>query len=97
LVEVEVIYVTSFPEVVGKRNERIEVRQEMNVMDLLWALCRKNGKKFEENLINPATGKVWSYVTVLLNGIALREVTGDFEKKFNNCDRVMIAKAVSGG
>ncbi|MEM2897637.1 MAG: MoaD/ThiS family protein [Candidatus Bathyarchaeia archaeon] len=94
---VNIVYLTIFREIVGKREETIEVPEETTLMSLLKILAKKHGKRFEEELFNSKTGEVWDYNKVLVNGKFAEELEGRYESKIDDGNKVMIAQAVSGG
>jgi MoaD family protein len=96
LINVNLVYLTAFQEITGKREEKIEVGEGSKLKDLLESLSQRYGKKFGETLFDPK-GKVHDYNHITLNGQLAHLLDENFEIKLSDGDRVVIAHAVSGG
>lgn len=94
---INIVYLTIFQEIAGKREETIEAPNGISLMELLKILAKKYGKKFEEELFDSKTGKVWSYNKVLVNGKFAEELKDRYDSKLEDGSKVVIAQAVSGG
>ncbi|MEM3506660.1 MAG: MoaD/ThiS family protein [Candidatus Bathyarchaeia archaeon] len=94
---VNIVYLTIFREITGKREETIEIPSGSTLMDLLKFLAKKYGKKFEEELFNPETNEVWSHNKVLIDGKFAEELEERYNSKINDGSKIIISQAVSGG
>ncbi len=97
LIDVNLIYLTLFQEITGKREERIKVRDDATLKNLLEILSEKYGKKFKEALIDQKSKKIYNYNHVTLNGQLAHLLNKNLEIELKSGDRVVIAQAVSGG
>lgn len=94
---INLIYLTLFQEITGKREEQIRIRSEATLKDLLGALSEKYGQKFKDALIDKKSNKVYNYNHITLNGKLAHLLEKNLDIKLKNGDRVVIAQAVSGG
>ncbi len=94
--KVNVVYLTTFREIVGRRSETVELPDGSTLMDLLETLAERS-QKFRKELFNPEGGEIRSYNKVALNGIYAEYLNEKFATKLREGDKILIAQGVSGG
>ena len=97
LIEVSLVYLTAFQEITGEREEKVKVRVESSLKDLLEILCDKYGRRFRDTLFDPKTNSVYGHNHITLNGQLTHLLDKNLGMLLKDGDRVVIAHAVSGG
>lgn len=63
-------------DIVGAREETLEIHESATITDILVLLVTKHGDKMREYLFDPATGNPWSHLRFLLNGQSISMMKG---------------------
>jgi molybdopterin synthase sulfur carrier subunit len=95
-VKVTVRFFTTLREIVGKGEEKYEVKvTDLTVGELLKQLEEKYGKPFQEYVYDEK-GEVKSYLQLLVNGRSITTLQG-METKLKEGDTLAIIPPVGGG
>jgi len=92
---VTVKFFTTLREIVGKKEEKIELSSAANLDALLHLLSEKHGQEFN-NYIYDELGNVRSYLQFLVNGKSAATLQG-LKTKLKEGDQVAILPPVGGG
>ncbi len=85
-------YFNLFKNIVGKKEEKIELDDNATLEDLVWVLEDKYGKKLTSKVLNKE-GELSPHVNININGKNIRDL--DFE--LTNFDEVYFFVTISGG
>lgn len=91
----KVKYFTVLRELIGKKEEEIELKRATTVGDLIALIAQRHGREVESYLYD-ADGKVKSFLQFLVNGKSIATL-GGLETKLTNGDIVAIIPPVGGG
>jgi len=91
---VRVKFFASARDIVGTREEVLDIQDSARVIDLLTLLAKKHGEKLKEYLFDTKTGNPRSYLQFLVND---RPITGDFSTPLMNDCVLMIFPPAGGG
>ncbi|HIE15218.1 TPA: MoaD family protein [Candidatus Bathyarchaeota archaeon] len=95
MLKVQVKAFARIKDVLGSEVE-LEIHEDMTVGDLLNELIKKYGDAFKRQIFNPETGKLQSYVRILLNGRDIDFLNG-LETRLNNGDVLALFPPIAGG
>jgi MoaD family protein len=95
MLKVQVKAFAGIKDVLGSEVE-LEIHEDMTVGDLLDELIKKYGDTFKRQIFNPETGKLQSYVRILLNGRDIDFLNG-LETKLSNGDVLALFPPIAGG
>ena len=85
-------YFNLFKNIVGKKEEKIELDDNATLEDLVWVLEDKYGKKLTSKVFNKE-GELSPHVNINIKGENIRDL--DFE--LTNFDEVYFFVTISGG
>lgn len=94
-VEVKVKFFTTLREIVGKKEEQIELSRSVTVEALLRQLSKTYGKEFEDYVYDEL-GNVRGHLQFLVNGNSVTALQG-FKTKLREGDQLAILPPVGGG
>lgn len=80
----------------NKREEEIEIKEDVTVTDLLMRLSEKYGEPFKKAIYEPKGTDVKSNYIVTVNGYLLNQLKG-LETKLKDGDHMTLLPIVSGG
>jgi molybdopterin converting factor small subunit len=83
-------------EIVGLKDEILEVDEALSALDILSLIAEKHGEKFREYIFDPATGKPRSYLHFMLDGKTLSSAS-DLSTVLDHDCEVAIIPPVGGG
>ncbi len=89
-------YFASLREIVGKREEIIEVDHDASVKNLLYSLSNIYGYKFREYIFKPRSDSPRENLQFLIDGKSIRTLNG-FETKLCDGCKFVIIPPVGGG
>jgi MoaD family protein len=93
--EIEVRYYTVLREITGNRFEKITLKPNSSVKDLLNYLVEKNGDKFDSYIYN-SNRRFTRNISLILNGENIQNLQG-FNTKLDNNDVISFLPPVGGG
>jgi molybdopterin synthase sulfur carrier subunit len=76
--------------------ERVELKDDALVADLLFLLAEKHGESFKKAIYEPSGLDLKSNFILTVNGLLLNQLEG-IETKLKDGDRVVLMPIVSGG
>jgi molybdopterin synthase sulfur carrier subunit len=76
--------------------ERVELKDDALVADLLFLLAEKHGESFKKAIYEPSGLDLKSNFILTVNGLLLNQLNG-IETKLKDGDRVVLMPIVSGG
>lgn len=94
--KVIVQYFANVREMVGQREEVIDLDKETSAIDLLRLLAAKHGQNFEQYVFDAATGNPKSYLQFLINGQSV-SILGGFSTILPGNSKFAIIPPVGGG
>ncbi|OFX17921.1 hypothetical protein A3K71_06125 [archaeon RBG_16_50_20] len=74
--KIKIQYFAIIRELVGQREEVIDLEKKTNVLDLLKLLATKHGEKFMQYIFDPATGNPRLYLQFLINQESISSLSG---------------------
>jgi len=93
--KVEVKFFTSLREITGRKVEEVQLENSITVEELLAELSKKYGKEFREYIYNQK-GKVYDYLSILVNGKSTNTLQG-LNTELKDGDTIAILPPVGGG
>jgi MoaD family protein len=95
--KVSVDYLGSIKQTLGlKQAEKVELKNESSVRDLLSVLAEKYGDPFKKAVYEPEDLDLKAHYIVSINGFLLNQLSG-IETKLKDEDRVILMPVVTGG
>ena len=95
--KVTVDYLGSIKQTLGlKQAEKVELKNESSVGDLLSVLAEKYGDPFKKAVYEPKDLDLKAHYIVSINGFLLNQLSG-IETKLKDEDRVILMPVVTGG
>jgi molybdopterin synthase sulfur carrier subunit len=95
--KVTVDYLGSIRQTLGlKQAEKVELKSEALVRDLLSLLAEKYGDPFKKSVYEPREADLKAHYIVSINGFLLNQLSG-IETKLKDGDRVILMPVVAGG
>ena len=95
--KVTVDYLGSIKQTLGlKQAEKVELKNESSVGDLLSVLAEKYGDPFKKAVYEPKDQDLKAHYIVSINGFLLNQLSG-IETKLKDEDRVILMPVVTGG
>jgi len=94
-IRVKVKFFTTLREIVGKKEEQIELSRSVTIETLLRQLAKTYGKEFEDYIYDEL-GNVRGHLQFLVNGNSITSLQG-FKTKLKEGDHVAILPPVGGG
>jgi len=94
-IKVTVKFFTTLREIVGKKEEQIELSRSITVETLLRQLAKTHGKDFEDYVYDEL-GNVRGHLQFLVNGKSITALQG-FRTKLRERDQIAILPPVGGG
>jgi len=94
-IEVKVKFFTTLREIVGKKEEQIELSRSVTVEALLRQLFKTYGKEFQDYVYDEL-GNVRGHLQFLVNGKSITALQG-LKTKLREGDQVAILPPVGGG
>lgn len=94
--KVTVKFFTILREIIGKREEQLELAEDSTLNDLLEKLSQKHGSKVAEYLYKKRTKQAESSLQFLVSGVSVNTLQG-IKTKLKNGDIVAIIPPVGGG
>jgi len=94
-IRVKVKFFTTLREIVGKKEEQIELSRSVTVDTLLRQLTKRYGKEFEDYVYDEL-GNVRGHLQFLVNGKSITALEG-LKTKLREGDQVAILPPVGGG
>jgi len=94
-VRVKVKFFTTLREIVGKKEEHIELTRSVTVDTLLKRLAKTYGKEFQDYVYDEL-GNVRGHLQFLVNGKSVTALQG-FKTKLREGDQMAILPPVGGG
>ena len=95
--KVTVDYLGSIKQTLGlKQAEKVELKNESSVRDLLSVLAEKYGDPFKKAVYEPKDPDLKAHYIVSINGFLLNQLSG-IETKLKDEDRVILMPVVTGG
>jgi len=94
-IKVKVKFFTTLREIVGKKEEQIELSRSVTVEALLKQLSKKYGKEFEDYVYDEL-GNIRGHLQFLVNGKSITALQG-FKTKLKEGDQIAILPPVGGG
>ena len=94
-VKVTVKFFTTLREIVGKKEEQVELSRPITVETLLKQLSKTYGNEFVDYVFDDL-GNVREHLQFLVNGKSITTIHG-FKTKLNNGDQIAILPPVGGG
>lgn len=74
--KIRVQYFASVRELVGLREEILDVEEKATVLDVLRVLARRHGEEFREYVFNPGTESPRSHLQFLVNEDSISSLNG---------------------
>jgi len=94
-IRVKVKFFTTLREIVGKKEEQIELSRSVTVEALLRQLSKTYGKEFEDYVYDEL-GNIRGHLQFLVNGNSVTALKG-FKTKLREGDQLAILPPVGGG
>jgi len=94
-IRVKVKFFTTLREIVGKKEEQIELSRCVTVDTLLRQLTKRYGKEFEDYVYDEL-GNVRGHLQFLINGTSITALQG-FKTKLREGNQLAILPPVGGG
>ena len=95
--KVTVEYLGHIKRLIGvEQAEKIELKDDALVGDLLFLLAEKHGENFKKAIYEPSGRDLKSNFILTVNGLLLNQLNG-IETKLKEGDRVVLMPIVSGG
>jgi len=95
--KVTVEYLGHIKRIIGlEQAEKIELKDDALVTDLLFLLAEKHGESFRKTIYEPSGLDLKSNFILTVNGLLLNQLNG-IETKLKDGDRVVLMPIVSGG
>jgi MoaD family protein len=94
--KINVQYFAHIREIVGQRQETVEVRDQTNVLELLKLLATKHGAVFEQYVFDPSTAKPKTFLQFLINEESISSLDG-LETILSENSKFAIIPPVGGG
>jgi len=94
-IKVKVKFFTTLREIVGKKEEQIELSRSVTIETLLRQLSKKYGKDFEDYVYDEL-GNVRGHLQFLVNGKSVTALQG-LKTKLKEEDQLAILPPVGGG
>jgi len=94
-VRVKVKFFTTLREIVGKKEEQIELSRSVTVEALLRQLSKSHGREFQDYVYDEL-GNVRGHLQFLINGKSITALQG-FRTKLKEGDQIAILPPVGGG
>jgi len=94
-IKVKVKFFTTLREIVGKKEEQIELSHSVTVEALLKQLTKTYGKELQDYVYDEL-GNVRGHLQFLVNGKSITALKG-FKTKLNDSDQIAILPPVGGG
>ena len=95
-VKVIVQYFASVREIVGQRQETIEVDKETNVLELLKLLANRHGDMFKQYIFDSTTGEPKAFLQFLVNEESISTLNG-LKTVLSENSKFAIIPPVGGG
>ena len=93
--KITIVFFTTLREVVGKKEEEIELNRGITVKELLSRLSQKYGKDFV-NYVYDEKGDLHGYLQFLVNGKSVTTLQG-LTTRLKDGDKIDIIPPVGGG
>ena len=93
---IKVKYLAAAREITGTREETIEAKSPLTIMDLLRLLVEKYGQKMHDYLFDATTGKPQSHLRFLLDGRSVHTIDA-FDTALSDEATLVIVPPVAGG
>jgi molybdopterin synthase sulfur carrier subunit len=95
--KVTVDYLGSIKQTFGlKQAEKVELKDDALVRDLLSVLAEKHGEPFKEAVYEPKDIDLKAHYNLSINGLLLNQLKG-IETKLKDGDRLILMPVVTGG
>ena len=94
--KVRVQYFGYIKNMVNKREEQFELREEASLSDLLNKLAGVHGKAFRKEVYEPGLKDVKTGFSVTVNGVLMDQL-GGVDTKLSDGDNVILMSLMSGG
>lgn len=94
--KVSVRYFATLREITGQREEKIELREDSTVKDLLNRLVERHGSRFKEYVVEEETGTPRAHLLFLINGTSINSLEGLSTRLTDDCV-VALMPPVGGG
>jgi len=95
-VEVTVKFFTTLREIIGRKEETLELTEDSTLNDLLEKLSQKHGSKVAEYLYDKKAKQVESSLQFLVDGVSVSTLQG-VKTKLKNGNVIAIIPPVGGG
>lgn len=89
-------YFATLREITGQREEKIELRKDSTVKDLLNRLVERHGVRFKEYVAEEETGTPRAHLLFLINGTSINSLEGLSTRLTDDCV-VALMPPVGGG
>ena len=97
MLKVIVDYLGSFKQALGlKQAEKIELKDDSSVLELLNLLAEKHGKPFKTQVYEPREADLKPHYILSVNGLLTNQLN-DMGTKLKEGDRLIFMPVVSGG
>jgi molybdopterin synthase sulfur carrier subunit len=93
--KIEVKFFTSLREITGKKIDKIQIKNNTNIKELLRLLSEKHGEKFREYIYNEYE-EIQGFLSFLVNGKNINNMQG-LDTKLKEGNIVAILPPVGGG
>lgn len=94
--KVTVDYLGSIKHTLDLKSEKVELKNDSSVYDLLFVLAEKYGDPFKKSVYEPRDIDLKAYYTMSINGFLLNQL-GGIETKLKDGDHVILMPVVTGG
>jgi len=94
-IKVKIKFFTTLREIVGKKEEQIELSRSVTVQALMRQLSKKYGKDFEDYVYDEL-GNIRGHLQFLVNGKSITTLQG-LKTKLKENDQIAILPPVGGG
>jgi len=94
--KVTVDYLGSIKHTLDLKAEKIELKSDASICDLLSVLAEKYGDSFEKSVYEPKDVDLKAYYTLSINGFLLNQLSG-IETKLKDGDHIILMPVVTGG
>ncbi len=95
--KVAVDYLGSIKQTLGlKKAEKIKLKENATVADLLNDLAEKHGASFRESVYEPKDSDMKTHYILSVNGLLLNQLKG-LKTKLTDGDQIIVMPVVTGG